>query len=78
VPIRMFPVAGRLKCRSEQATATRPCVHRVDAFGSAEDSGLIRGDADASPYRTIVGASQDAGAQVKWNAGMKTVPPLSG
>ena len=54
-----------LKYRIEYAAATRPCVHRVDALRRAEDSGFIQGDTDLGPGLTIVGASQDAGAEVR-------------
>jgi hypothetical protein len=52
-------------CRIECAAATCPCVHRVDTFSRAEDSGFIHGDADAGPRLTIVGASQDARTGVR-------------
>jgi len=55
----------RLKRGIDYAAAARPCKHRVDTFGCAENSGLIHGDTDSGPGLTIVSASEDAGAEVR-------------
>ena len=60
MPIRTFRVVAQTEVPDRACTPHDRCVHRVDTFWRAQDSGLIHGDADAGPRLTVIGASQDA------------------